>query len=74
MLKVIESKIALSINAAAITYLPFQALVSLLPHGHDGIDLSPFTFEMPTPAGQRRANENLKRLIADLAFAKLSAA
>ncbi|WP_247513622.1 hypothetical protein [Bradyrhizobium sp. 157] len=68
MLRIIESTIAVSINAAAITYLPFQVLVSLLPQGHDGIDLSPFTFEMPTPAGQKRANKNLNKLIADLPF------
>ncbi|MDF0492902.1 hypothetical protein [Bradyrhizobium yuanmingense] len=64
-LELIQHKIALSINAATVTYLPFQALLSLLPQGHDGIDLSAFTFEMPTPAGQKRANENLNRLIAD---------
>ncbi|WFU14691.1 class II glutamine amidotransferase [Bradyrhizobium sp. CB3481] len=66
MLRLIESTIAVSINAAAITYLPFQVLVSFLPQGHDGNDLSPFTFEMPTPAGQKRANRNLNKLIADL--------
>ncbi|OCK60183.1 hypothetical protein LMTR3_20060 [Bradyrhizobium sp. LMTR 3] len=66
MLRIIESKIAACINAAGITYLPFQVLVSALPQGHDGIDLSPFTFEMPTPAGQERANKNLKKLISDL--------
>ncbi|WP_246174091.1 hypothetical protein [Bradyrhizobium paxllaeri] len=68
MLRIIESKLAVSINAAGITYLPFQVLVSLLPQGHDGIDFSPFTFEMPTPAGQKRANKNLNKLIADLPF------
>lgn len=68
MLRIIESTIAVSIDAATITYLPFQVLVSLLPQGHDGIDLSPFTFEMPTPAGQKRANKNLNKLIADLPF------
>ncbi|MFH0302674.1 hypothetical protein AAFX91_37025 [Bradyrhizobium sp. 31Argb] len=73
-LTVIERHIALSINAASVTYLPFHSLVSLLPQGHDGIDLSPFTVEMPTPAGQKRANENLNRLVADLAFTKVSAA
>ncbi|AMA61543.1 hypothetical protein BCCGELA001_28885 [Bradyrhizobium sp. CCGE-LA001] len=64
-LEVIQRGIALSIKAATVTYLPFEALLSLLPQGHDGIDLSAFTFEMPTPAGQKRANENLNRLLAD---------
>lgn len=64
-LDVVQRKIAMSINAATVTYLPFQALLSLLPQGHDGTDLSAFTFEMPTPAGQQRANENLHRLISD---------
>ncbi|WOH64063.1 hypothetical protein [Bradyrhizobium sp. BWA-3-5] len=68
MLRVIESTIAVSINSATVTYLPFQVLVSLLPQGHNGIDLSPFTFEMPTPAGQKRANKNLDKLISDLPF------
>ncbi|MEX2697190.1 hypothetical protein [Rhizobium mongolense] len=67
-LRMIESKIALSINAASITFLPFHALIPLLPGGYDGIDLSPFTFEMPTPAGEKRANENLNRLTTNLAF------
>ncbi|MCP3392130.1 hypothetical protein NLM27_25430 [Bradyrhizobium sp. CCGB12] len=64
-LEVIQRKIALSINAATVTYLPFQTFLTLLPQGHDGIDLSAFTFEMPTPAGQKRANENLSRFISD---------
>ncbi|WP_247418987.1 class II glutamine amidotransferase [Bradyrhizobium sp. 159] len=72
-LRVIERKIALSINAATITYLPFEDLLSLLPRGHEGIDLSAFTFEMPTPGGQKRADENLNRLIADLTSTKTSA-
>lgn len=33
-----------------------------------GIKLTPFTFEMPTPAGQKRADKNLNKLIADLPF------
>lgn len=73
-LRVIEGTLAASIKATAITYLPFQALVSLLPQKDDGIDLSPFTFEMPTPVGQRRANDNLNRFVAACAFSKLSAA
>jgi glutamine phosphoribosylpyrophosphate amidotransferase len=67
-LRVIESKIAVSINAASVTFLPFHALKPLLPGGSDGIDLSPFTFEMPTPEGEKRANENLNRLITNFAF------
>ncbi|MET4607734.1 amidophosphoribosyltransferase [Bradyrhizobium sp. JR4.1] len=70
VLKIIESRIAASINAATITYLPFPLLVSLLPGSQDGVDLSPFTFEMPTPAGQRRANENLHELVADLPYSE----
>ncbi|MGV7214881.1 hypothetical protein [Bradyrhizobium sp. UFLA05-112] len=70
VLKVIESKIAVSINATDITYLPFSLLVSLLPCGYDGIDLSPFTFEMPTPAGQKRADTNLRNLMADLPYSE----
>ncbi len=65
-LKIIESNIAASINAATITYLPFPLLVPLLPCRQDDIDLSPFTFEMPTPVGQKRANRNLRELAADL--------
>ncbi|WP_445220059.1 hypothetical protein ACKWRH_08060 [Bradyrhizobium sp. Pa8] len=67
-LKIIESSIATSINAATVTYLPFPLLVSLLPCGQDGFDLSPFTFEMPTPAGQKRANRDLRQLVADLPY------
>lgn len=63
VLKIIERNIAASINAASITYLPFPLFVSLLPYRKDGIDLSPFTFEMPTPAGQKRANRNLRKLV-----------
>ncbi|GGI31271.1 MULTISPECIES: hypothetical protein [Bradyrhizobium] len=69
-LKIIESNIAASINAATITYLPFPLLVSLLPCRQDGVDLSPFTFEMPTPAGQKRANRNLRELAADLPYSE----
>ncbi|MCC8949693.1 hypothetical protein H8A97_32520 [Bradyrhizobium sp. Arg62] len=65
VLKTIEAKIAASINAATVTYLPFPRLTSLLPRGNEGIDLSPFTFEMPTPAGQKRANRDLYNLVAD---------
>ncbi|OKO78755.1 hypothetical protein AC629_07440 [Bradyrhizobium sp. NAS80.1] len=73
-LRVIERKTALSMNAATVTYLPFDNLLSLLPQGHDEIDLSAFTFEMPTPGGQKRADENLNRLTADLTLTKTSAA
>ncbi|UWU83028.1 hypothetical protein N2605_26110 [Bradyrhizobium yuanmingense] len=66
VLKTIECNIAAFINAATITYLPFQLLEAMLPCGHDGFDLSPFTFEMPTPAGQKRADRNLHELTADL--------
>ncbi|KRP85906.1 hypothetical protein AOQ72_04240 [Bradyrhizobium yuanmingense] len=66
VLKIIECNIAAFINAATITYLPFQLLEAMLPCGHDGFDLSPFTFEMPTPAGQKRADRNLHELTADL--------
>ncbi|MBB4373512.1 glutamine phosphoribosylpyrophosphate amidotransferase [Bradyrhizobium sp. cir1] len=65
ILKIIESNIAAFINAATITYLPFPVLEAMLP-SHDGFDLSPFTFEMPTPAGQKRADRNFRELIADL--------
>ncbi|MGY4353535.1 amidophosphoribosyltransferase [Bradyrhizobium sp. i1.3.1] len=70
--KTIESNIAASINAATITYLPFPLLVSLLPGSQDGFDLSPFTFEMPTPAGQERANRSLLDLVADLRYSESS--
>ncbi|MGY4431145.1 glutamine phosphoribosylpyrophosphate amidotransferase [Bradyrhizobium sp. F1.13.1] len=70
--KTIESDIAASINAATITYLPFPLLVSLLPGSQDGFDLSPFTFEMPTPAGQERANRNLRDLVVDLPYSEQS--
>ncbi|MCC8966720.1 hypothetical protein H8A95_31445 [Bradyrhizobium sp. Pear76] len=65
VLKTIEGKIAASINAATVTYLPLPRLTSLLPSGSEGVDLSPFTFEMPTPAGQTRANRDLYNLVAD---------
>ncbi|MCS3689368.1 amidophosphoribosyltransferase [Bradyrhizobium elkanii] len=65
VLKAIEAKIAASINAATVTYLPFPRLTSLLPRASEGMDLSPFTFEMPTPAGQKRANRDLHNLVAD---------
>ncbi|TYL85972.1 hypothetical protein FXB38_10040 [Bradyrhizobium cytisi] len=70
VLKIIESNTAASISAATITYLPFPLLVSLLPGSQDGVDLSPFTFEMPTPAGQKRANRNLRELVADLPYSE----
>ncbi|WP_083633117.1 hypothetical protein [Bradyrhizobium sp. NAS96.2] len=69
-LKIIESNIAASINAATITYLPFSLLVSSLPCRQDGFDLSPFTFEMPTPAGQKRANQNLREFLAALPYSE----
>ncbi|WP_271567096.1 hypothetical protein [Bradyrhizobium sp. CCBAU 11386] len=65
-LKIIESNIATAIQAATITYLPFRALVSILANRLEGIDLSPFTLEMPTPAGRQRADRNLKALLAAL--------
>ncbi|WP_439373186.1 hypothetical protein [Bradyrhizobium sp. DASA03120] len=65
-LKTIESNIAASINAATITYLPFPLLRSLLPRTQSGFDLSPFTFEMPTPAGRKRAERSLRELMADV--------
>ncbi|KRR07928.1 hypothetical protein CQ12_25345 [Bradyrhizobium jicamae] len=65
VLKIIETNIAASINAATIRYLPFPVLVSLLSCRQEEFDLSPFTFEMPTPAGQKRANTNLRDLVAD---------
>ncbi|WP_244552803.1 hypothetical protein [Bradyrhizobium sp. Ghvi] len=65
VLRIIEGRIAASISATTVTYLPFARLTSLLPRGSEGIDLSPFTFEMPTPAGQTRANRNLHNLVAD---------
>ncbi|QAU43812.1 hypothetical protein XH83_35605 (plasmid) [Bradyrhizobium sp. CCBAU 53351] len=66
VLRLIESNIATSINAASITYLPFPLLESLLPLRPESFDLSPFTFEMPTRAGQERADRNLRELVADL--------
>ncbi|MBP0115994.1 hypothetical protein JWS04_34005 [Bradyrhizobium vignae] len=65
VLKIIEGRIAASIGATTVTYLPFPRLTSLLPRGSEGIDVSPFTFEMPTPAGQARANRDLHNLVAD---------
>ncbi|WP_271611589.1 hypothetical protein [Bradyrhizobium sp. CCBAU 21362] len=65
-LKIIESNIATAIQAATITYLPFRALVSILANRLEGIDLSPFTLEMPTPAGRQRADRNLEALLAAL--------
>lgn len=66
VLRLIESNIAASIDAATTTYLPFPLLGSLLPGRLENFDLSPFTFEMPTPAGQQRADRNLRKLTADL--------
>ncbi|WP_245286783.1 class II glutamine amidotransferase [Bradyrhizobium sp. ARR65] len=60
----IEKNIAAAINASSVTHLPFSALVKLLPRGGEGVDLSPFTFEMPTPAGQQRADRNLSDLMS----------
>ncbi|MGY8663842.1 hypothetical protein Q3C01_15930 [Bradyrhizobium sp. UFLA05-109] len=68
VLKIVETRIAASIDAATITYLPFELLVPLLPGRQDDFDLSPFTFEMPTPAGQTRANRNLRTLVANLPY------
>ncbi|WP_244547158.1 hypothetical protein [Bradyrhizobium sp. Gha] len=62
-LRIIESNIATAIQAASITYLPFSALVSVLANRVEGIDLSPFTFEMPTPAGRQRARGHLEALL-----------
>lgn len=66
VLRTIESNIATAIQAATITYLPFRALVSVLADRLEGIDLSPFTFEMPTPAGRQRADRSLEALLAAL--------
>ncbi|WP_245284277.1 hypothetical protein [Bradyrhizobium sp. WSM2254] len=66
VLETIEHNIAASIHAATMAYLPFPLLVSSLPCRPDNIDLSPFTFEMPTPAGQKRANRSLRQLLAGL--------
>lgn len=66
VLGIIEHHIAASINAATIAYLPFPLLLSSLPCRPDNFDLSPFTFEMPTPAGQKRANRSLRQLLASL--------
>jgi len=63
-LRAIESEIAAATKAATITYLPFRALVSLLAHRQEHIDLSAFTLEMPTAAGRQRAHRNLKALLA----------
>ncbi|MGY4473770.1 hypothetical protein [Bradyrhizobium sp. USDA 3364] len=65
VLQSVESRIAAAINATTVTYLPFYRLSSLLPRGSEGVDLSPFTFEMPTSAGQSRANRDLHSLVAD---------
>ncbi|WP_244522238.1 hypothetical protein [Bradyrhizobium embrapense] len=65
VLQSLDRRIAAAINAATVTYLPFSRLSSLLPRGSQGIDLSPFTFEMPTLAGQSRANRDLHNLVAD---------
>lgn len=65
-LRLIESNIATAIQAATITYLPFRALLSILANRLEGIDLSPFTLEMPTPAGRQRADRNLEALLAAL--------
>ncbi|MCA6108003.1 hypothetical protein [Bradyrhizobium cenepequi] len=37
------------------TYLPSQVLVSLLPQGHDGIDLSPFYVRNANSCGGKNA-------------------
>lgn len=66
VLRLFERNIATSINAATITYLPFPLLEALLPRRPDGFDFSPFTFEMRTPAGQERADRNLRELMGDL--------
>lgn len=68
VLKIIENDMAASINAATIAYLPFPLFVSSLPCRPDSFDLSPFTFEMPTPAGQKRANRNLREMLANLPY------
>ncbi|MBH5371046.1 hypothetical protein HZZ16_23470 [Bradyrhizobium sp. CNPSo 4016] len=73
ILQIIESNIAAFISAATITYLPFRILEALLP-SRDGFDLSPFTFEMPTPAGQKRADRNFRELTADLSYSESSSA
>ncbi|MEK9282335.1 hypothetical protein MTR72_22315 [Bradyrhizobium sp. ISRA442] len=65
-LRLLESNIATAIQAATITYLPFRALLSILANRLEGIDLSPFTLEMPTPAGRQRADRNLEVLLAAL--------
>ncbi|WP_244485746.1 hypothetical protein [Bradyrhizobium tropiciagri] len=65
VLQSVDRRIAAAISAATVTYLPFSRLSSLLPRGSEGVDLSPFTFEMPTPAGQRRANRDLHNLVSE---------
>ncbi|MGY4606461.1 amidophosphoribosyltransferase [Bradyrhizobium sp. USDA 4474] len=65
-LRIVESNIATGIQAASITYLPFRALVSVLANRLEGIDLSPFTFDMPTPAGRQLARSHLEALLATL--------
>ncbi|WP_271575687.1 hypothetical protein [Bradyrhizobium sp. CCBAU 11361] len=67
VLRSIEDSMAACINAATLSYLPFQLLVSLLAHRLAGFDLSPFTFNMPTPAGQQRADRNLRALVGSTA-------
>ncbi|MDA9406418.1 hypothetical protein XH80_06615 [Bradyrhizobium sp. CCBAU 45384] len=67
-LRTIETNIARAIQAATVTYLPFRALVSILADRLDSIDLSPFTFEMPTPAGRQRADRSLEALLAALSI------
>ncbi|RXH28987.1 hypothetical protein XH99_14230 [Bradyrhizobium nanningense] len=63
----VEDSMAACINAATLSYLPFQLLASLLADRLDVFDLSAFTFKMPTPAGQRRADRNLRALVGSTA-------
>lgn len=63
ILQALEASMANYIGSTSLTYLPYSSLINLLPDGAEHNDLSPFTLDMPTEAGQRLADANLKKLI-----------
>ncbi|MUM18040.1 amidophosphoribosyltransferase [Mycobacterium sp. CBMA271] len=63
LLNFFESLVAKAIGVTRVTYLPFHRLTRVLPGGEYDYDCSPFTFRMPTPIGQVRADEEYLRIL-----------
>ncbi|MFT9575892.1 amidophosphoribosyltransferase [Mycobacteroides abscessus] len=63
LLSFFESLVATDIGVTRVTYLPFHRLTRVLPGGEYDYDCSPFTFRMPTPIGQVRADEEYLQIL-----------